>query len=489
MKPIQLNKKQKIWIIVGAVVLSIVIVISSLMGAAVSKSKADRTVASGTLSMLGNLIRSKKSVKYETFANEGLYENEGKYPVENFRVSMSAMNHWGDKDDPTAEGFDFTQYDYSKYGYTFTDGTRTATNIKELQEFYNYYGATEMYVRINTTRYTPKEATKDFYHVRMHCLEQSLKACEVAAELNMPINVEVGCFAGYSDAFESQYPDFSEYPELDSVYPKDNNGKRKEWQDMSIEEICAVLKAYGKLLATEVKSTGANVEIWDLGNETNYGFGGVMMPLKTKVSKATSKQFWITYMKKNFGADWLAKNIWSYNGKMFAALKEGILEVYPNSKFSSHISTVTWGADYTVKYFKTLEANGYKVDQAGISYYPNATGVILDKVSQIKQIVLACNDELGVNVMLAEYGYANETGLASGTFSSWSNKVHGYELTDEDAAKFLTELITWGKQNGMAGIRPWAPELDWANPWFDFNQETKTATAKQVIFDALKAAV
>lgn len=485
---INLNKKQKIWIIVAAVVLAIIIVISSIMGAAVSKSKADRTVASGTLSMIGNLIRSKKSVKYETFANEGLYENEGKYPVSNFRVSMSAMNHWGDKDDPTADGFDFNQYDYSKYEYTFTDGTRTATNIKELQELYNYYGATEMYVRINTTRYTPKEATKDFYHVRMHCLEQSLKACEVASELGMPINVEVGCFAGYSDAFESQYPDFSEYPELDSVYPKDKNGERKEWKDMTIEEICLVLKAYGFLLATEIKTTGANVEIWDLGNETNYGFGGVMMPLKTKVSKATSKQFWVTYMKKNFGADWLAKNIWKYNGQMFAALKEGILEVYPNSKFSSHISTVTWGADYTVKYFKTLEENGYKVDQAGISYYPNATGVILDKVSQIKQIVLACNDQLGVNVMLAEYGYANETGLASGTFSSWSNKVHGYELTDADAAKFLKELITWGKSNGMAGIRPWAPELDWANPWFDFNKDAKTATAKQVILDALKEA-
>ena len=478
MKPIQLNKKQKIWIIVGAVVLSIVIVISSLMGAAVSKSKADRTVASGTLSMLGNLIRSKKSVKYETFANEGLYENEGKYPVENFRVSMSAMNHWEDG------------ADYYLYDYTYTDGTHTATNIKELQQMYNAYGATEMYVRINTRRAYPTKDVDDYYHARMHCLSESLKACQVAAELDMPINVEVGCFGAYSDAFESQYPDFSEYTdaELGITYPTDKNGKRKEWQDMTIEEICLVLKAYGKFLATQIKSTGANVEIWDLGNETNYGFGGVMMPLKTKVSKATSKQFWITYLKKNFGADWLAKNIWSYNGKMFAALKDGILEVYPNSRFSSHISTVTWGADYTVKYFKTLEANGYKVDQAGISFYPNATGVILDKISQIKQIVLAVNDELGVNVMLAEYGYANENSI-KGAFAGWSNEIHGYKLNDEDGARFLTDLITWGKQNGMAGIRPWAPELDWVNPWFDFDEATKTATAKTALFIALKAAV
>ena len=515
MKQIQLNKKQKIWIIVAAVVLAIVIVLSSIMGAAVAKSKADRTVASGTLSMLGNLLRNKNKVQYETFEAQGLYADEGQYPVENFRVSMSAMNHWGEKDKEycLTEGFDFDAYDYSKYEYlvpdgngnyakgaiTFTDGTRTADDVKSLQEFYNYYGATEMYVRINTTRYTPDANTDDFYHVRMHCLEQSLKACQVAADLGMPINVELGCFAGYSDAFESQYPDFSEYSdaELGITYPN-AGGTRKEWKDMSLDEIKIVLRAYGKFVANTIKTqTGANVEIWDLGNETNYGFGGIMMPLKSSVSKATGKSFFITYLKKNFGADWLAENIWCYNGQMFAALKEGILEVYPNAKFSSHISTVTWGADYTVKYFKTLADNGYMVDQAGISYYPNATGVILDKVSQIKQIVLAVNRELGVNVMLAEYGYANETGLASGTFASWSNEVHGYTLTDADGAKFLAELITWGRQNGMAGIRPWAPELDWANPWFDFtevyNRETKqyekTATAKQALFDALKASV
>ena len=477
MKKAQLNKKQKAWMIVGIIMAVILLSLSVLMIVCVEKSKADQTVASGTLSMLGNLLRSKNSIQYETFGDEALY------PVENFRVSMSAMNHWEDGTD------------YAKYDYTYTDGTYTANTLKGLQEMYNAYGATEMYVRINTTKNYPEKSVNDYYHARMHCLSESLKACEVAAELNMPINVEVGCFAAYSDAFESQYPDFSEYTdeELGITYPKAKDGKRKEWKDMSIEEICLVLRGYGKYLATEILKTGADVPIWDLGNETNYGFGGIMMPLKSSVSKATSKQFWITYMKKNFGADWLAKNIWCYNGQMFAALKAGILEAYPESeraniKFSSHISTVTWGAEYTVKYFKTLEANGYKVDQAGISFYPNATSVILDKVAQIKQIVLACNKELGVNVMLAEYGYANENSI-KGAFAGWNNKVHGYDLNDEGGAKFLSELITWGRNNGMAGIRPWAPELDWVNPWFNFNEETKTATAKPALFNALKTAV
>ena len=469
MKKIQLTKKQKKWVIAGSILLSIILILSIFMGVCVGMSKRDGTVPSGTLSLIGNLLRSKKGVKYETFGDEALY------PVENFRVSLAAMNHWEDSTD------------ILHYDYTFTDGTRTASDMKSLQQFYNYYGATEMYVRINTTRYYPEEGVEDYYHAKMHCLAESKKVCALAAELNMPINVELGCFATYSDAFESQYPDFSEYPEID--YPTDGQGRRKEWKDLSIEEICSVLHQYGRLVATEIHDLGANVEIWDLGNETNYGFGGIMMPLDSAVSKATGKAFWITYLKKGFGADWLAKNIWCYNGQMFASLAAGIREVYPDAKFSSHVSSVTWGPDYVVKYFQTLKENGYAVDQAGISYYPNATGVILDKIAQIKQIVLAINKELGVNVMLAEYGYANESGLASGTFSNWNNKVHGYELTDEDGARFLTELVTWGRKNGMAGICPWACELDWGMPWFDFDKTTKTATAKTPLFDALKASV
>lgn len=468
MKTLNLNKKQKIWITTGSVMATIIIAMSVFMIVCVSRSIKDGTVPSGTTSLIGNFLRNKNKIEYEVF------DDKAEFPVDDFRVSLSVMNHWEDSTD------------IFNYGYTYTDGINTADDMRGLQQLYNYYGATEMYVRIATARYYPDESAEDYYHVKMHCLEESKKACALAAELGMPINVELGCFAAYSDAFESQYPDFSEYPEID--YPTDKNGNAKEWKDMELDEICSVLNQYGKLVAYEIKALGCEVEYRDLGNETNYGFGGVMMPLDSAVSKATSKNFFITYLKKNFGADWLAENIWCYNAKMFAALADGIKEVYPEAKFSSHISTVTWGADYVVKYFKTLRDNGYSVDQAGISYYPNATGVILDKVAQIKQIVLAVNRELGINVMLAEYGYANETGLASGTFSSWNNKVHGYELNDADGAKFLSELIRWGKNNGMAGIRPWACELDWAMPWFDFDPVTKTATAKTELFEALKAA-
>ena len=64
-----LTKKQKVLIGVLVPVCAIVLVLIIVMSVAVVRSKADRTVASGTLSMLGNLIRAKSSVHYESFGN------------------------------------------------------------------------------------------------------------------------------------------------------------------------------------------------------------------------------------------------------------------------------------------------------------------------------------------------------------------------------------------------------------------------------------
>lgn len=85
------------------------------MGVCVSISKRDGTVPSGTLSLIGNLLRVKSRVEYETFGDEA------EFPVDDFRVSLSVMNQWEDS-------ADILQYDYK-----YTDGTRTATDMRSLQ--------------------------------------------------------------------------------------------------------------------------------------------------------------------------------------------------------------------------------------------------------------------------------------------------------------------------------------------------------------------
>ncbi len=242
MKTLNLNKKQKIWIITGSVMAAIIIALSVFMIVCVSASVRDGTVPSGTTSLIGNFLRNKNKIDYAVF------DDEAEFPVDDFRVSLSVMNH---REDGT---------DIFKYDYTYTDGTYTANDMRSLQQLYNSYGATEMYVRIATARYYPDESAEDYYHAKMHCLEESKKVCALAAELGMPINVELGCFAAYSDAFESQYSDFSEYPEID--YPVYDDGRDKEWKDMSLDEMCTFSINTASSWLPRLKRSGAK---WNTG--------------------------------------------------------------------------------------------------------------------------------------------------------------------------------------------------------------------------------
>ncbi len=67
MKPVNLTKKQKVWIIVGSVMAAIILFMSIFMVVCVSKSIQDGTVPSGTLSLIGNLLRVKSNMDYQTF--------------------------------------------------------------------------------------------------------------------------------------------------------------------------------------------------------------------------------------------------------------------------------------------------------------------------------------------------------------------------------------------------------------------------------------
>ena len=82
------KKKKKVLISLGSILLALLLTMSIMMIVCVVKSKEDGTVPNGTLSMIGNFLRIKNNVDYATF------DDEERYPVDDFRVSMSAMNHW-----------------------------------------------------------------------------------------------------------------------------------------------------------------------------------------------------------------------------------------------------------------------------------------------------------------------------------------------------------------------------------------------------------
>ena len=198
--------------------------------------------------------------------------------------------------------------------------------MEELEQLYKKKGAPGMYVRIATKKSVTSEDITDGQvdtNANVHTFDQAMVLCQIAADLNIPINPEVMLAYTYMDMEKQQAPRFNEYPEIYKLQ------KGKDWTELSLEEINIILKAYGKFLATKILEKGCTVNNWNLGNEANFGFAGVSLGLKTAVNKKLENvSGFMRYILPAFNQGWLEKNIWKYNAKMFAAVKEGILEAY-----------------------------------------------------------------------------------------------------------------------------------------------------------------
>lgn len=375
--------------------------------------------------------------------------------------------------------------DMFKQGYTYTAGSLTASNREELEKMYITAGATEMFTRIATKRYLTGNNLVNGKEETNATLEQGLELCRLAAKLNIPMNPELMCAYTYMDMDTQQAPDFREYPE---VYKLQNG---KQWEDLTLNEMCKVLGAYGKSVATEILKTGCTVKCWDIGNEANFGFAGVNVGLKTAVNPKLAKvPNWEKYILPILGTNWLENNLWKYNAQQMTAVADGIKSAYrdldidsSHLEFSTHIASVVSTVSSAVAYFNTLKENGFPIGVAGISFYPSAPGVYLDKIVMYKKMVTAINSQCKLPVFIAEYSYPS--GNVTGAYSSWSKTANGYPHTEDGQASIYKDVVEWGNTHGVAGIRYWAPDYsDWGSMSM-FNYNGKSATAKKILLQSI----
>ena len=397
--------------------------------------------------------------------------------------------------------FTLNQFDA---GYTFKVGDRTATTPAELQQIYSDLGSTEMYVRLATKRHKTYKADgtldnttdgKADENANVHTFDQVMQTCRIAASLNIPINPEVMCAYIYMDMDGTQAPRFykADYPELYASNPtwakilKHGDAK---WEELSLDEICTVLEIYGEFVADSILATGATVNDWNLGNEANFGFAGIGIGTpnsfdQTLASAGPMKR----YMSSLFSLWWLKKHVWCYNVKQYAAVKRGILKAYAKAgkdasavKFSTHIATVTSTPRATAAFFKYMAENGYAVETAGISYYPSAPAMSFNKKKMLTKTVTRINKKCGVPVFIGEFSYPSQ-GMV-GPFAGWNQQLQGYNKDQQGQADIYRDVIAWGKDHGLIGIRYWAP--DYEGEWYPmsmFEFENKVGTAKQILVE------
>ncbi len=372
-------------------------------------------------------------------------------------------------------------------GYTFRVADKTASTPEELQTIYQEKGATEMYCRIATKRHVTDEDVTDGKpdsNANVHTFDQGIALCRIAAKLNIPINPEIMCAYTYMDMETQQAPRFEEYPEIYAL----QNGK--DWSELTLDEICTVLEAYGAFVGEAILETGCTVNDWNLGNEANFGFAGVSLGLKTAVNPKLEKvPSFMRYILPTFGVGWLEKNLWQYDAKAYAAVKSGILSAYEKLgidasgvRFSTHIATVVATPKSCAAFFNCMKKNGYAMETAGISYYPSAPSLYLNKEILLKKTVTAINKKCGLSVFIGEFSYPS--GEMDGPFAGWSKKMKGYNMDEAGQAALYADVIAWGKTHGLAGIRYWAPDFEGWYAMSMFTFADKVGTAKEILTNA-----
>ena len=402
--------------------------------------------------------------------------------------------------------FSLNQFDA---GYTFVIGKDTAKRAEDLQKIYQKYGSTEMYVRLATKRHKTFKPDgsldnttdgKPDENANVHTFDQVMQTCSLAAKLNIPINPEVMCAYIYMDMDGTQAPRFSNDPQSPCYYPElfadarfakiMKDGNKDIWQTLSLEDICYVLEKYGEFVGDSILATGATVNNWNLGNEANFGFAGIGIGTPNAFDQTLAKAGAMKrYMSSLFSVWWLKKHVWKYEAQTLAAVKRGILNAYKKAgkdaskvKFSTHIATVVSTPRSSASFFTYMADHGYKMETAGISYYPSAPAMSFNKKKLLTKTVTRINKKCNVPVFIGEFSYPSQEMV--GPFAGWNSQLGDYKKDQKGQSDIYRDVIAWGKTHGLIGIRYWAP--DYEGEWYPmsmFEFKNKVGTAKQIMLN------
>jgi len=345
-------------------------------------------------------------------------------------------------------------------GQVYTDSQgRLASDLSGLVRLFKAHGATEVYARIATgLQYSGTGSD--------HSLSGALVLARASVEADLNFNPELGVFRAYGDVSCQPGPDFSGYPIAVPNEP---------WHELTLEEMLPVLRDYGAFVARKILATGARVEIWNLGNEINFGFAGVAprpLPwgcpeegrdwyrppdgIDTEIGQTSILK--LILMPAARRMQWLQLHVWPHEARLLAALASGVRSADPNAKFATHV-TFPEKTEDILAFYRAMDAGGMQFDQLGLSVYVTSASGADARWEDSKQTVEALGREFARPIFVAEVAYPAGRTTWLGPYADWDHPVSGYPLSEKGQADFLCQLVRWGAAHGVVGIRPWAPDL------------------------------
>jgi arabinogalactan endo-1,4-beta-galactosidase len=350
-------------------------------------------------------------------------------------------------------------------GHHFRDGDTVVTTPEDLQRLFVAHGSNEVFVRVPTRRHTGNASPVDWV---VGSLDIALDRARLAASLGLRFNPEFGLFRHYGDALRQPAPDFSDHPEIQLSGP---------WHTLTVDEMAAAIETYGGIVAREIAATGAEVGVWDIGNEVDTGVAGISpRPAPSGVDAIIDRgEEWYAAPDRvdpevgrtslldlvRRGMDelipWLERHVWPHQARLLAAFADGVRSVVPDARFGTHLAAhAAVDARFPLAFWEAMAAGGYRPDVIGTSFYPsNGQAPSGDAFEDFRRTVATLQDKLQRPVFVSEYGYP-ATGDA--VWEGWDRPVPCYPLTEDGQAALLHDIVAWGHANGMSGVRPWLPD-------------------------------
>lgn len=138
------------------------------------------------------------------------------------------------------------------------------------------------------------------------------------------------------------------------------------WVGKSVSETAALMEQHAFDVATYFKGKGLDVEIYELGNETDIGMVDFLPNKRIPVPPG------VDYLNDR---TWLRDNVWSVQATLLKAAARGIRRAAPSARIALHPAGigVGIGPDFAQDYYRAMRDFGVDYDIAGLSH-PYAQG-------------------------------------------------------------------------------------------------------------------
>src|SRR5258708_24130156 len=275
----------------------------------------------------------------------------------------------------------------------------------------------------------------------------------MAAELDLDFNPEFGLWETYGDIGGQPGAAFDQFSELGPVPP---------WETLTADQMAAVLRDYGAIVAGEVLATGARVVSWNIGNEVDFGVAGVApRPPEHRASAYRPPDridpeigrmtvLGIGAMPVPDQVAWLREHVWRHQAKLLRGFAAGLRSVDSEATVSTHLAGVM-GTEFVLAFWTCMREEGYLPDSIGTSYYPS-NNINSLSFAEMTEMTTAIQERFSRPVTIAEFGYPAEPMLAGSKFGDWNRQIPGYSHSAADQARLLNDLTSWLLAHGRAGI-------------------------------------